>query len=298
MENNNNPFIKGGLPLNEDDFANKENASKGKSDLLASLRNINRVHKQKMNEKVEDVKFEVNESQLRQDVENSFSDDAVGITVDMLNQDNKDFVDDKIEEVPTYINYEQEQLEQPEQPVQPDISEYATSDFSAFPSEEFIVDEGQGDYQQQGEPMYVMNDSDLAENKKPEVPTKKGRRHREPRQSNSSIDDIRKGRGVAWLAYILFFIPLLFKGKNPYVRFHANEGLLINIIDILGAGLICVGHFITSINTWLHLALMISMILGIIVICLTTITKLFMIIASFAGKEVETPWLGRIQIIK
>jgi uncharacterized membrane protein len=46
--------------------------------------------------------------------------------------------------------------------------------------------------------------------------------------------DIRKNRILCIFAYIpfLFFIPVLFAGKSPVSKFHANQGLVISGISL------------------------------------------------------------------
>ena len=64
------------------------------------------------------------------------------------------------------------------------------------------------------------------------------KRTKEPKRGTEKIKldkmEIIAGKPFAWLAYILFFIPLLFKKNNRFVRLHANEGLELNIIDLQG----------------------------------------------------------------
>ena len=69
-------------------------------------------------------------------------------------------------------------------------------------------------------------------------------------------------------------------------------------MDILAAALFCVGYIVKNDNTWINLVLMISLIAGVVLLILTTITKIVMIFMCIAGKEARTPWLGHIKFIK
>ena len=61
-------------------------------------------------------------------------------------------------------------------------------------------------------------------------------------------EDAKQTKNFAWLAYILFFIPLLINSKSAFVRHHANEGLEINIFDLIGTVLLLVGALVETTN--------------------------------------------------
>ncbi len=45
--------------------------------------------------------------------------------------------------------------------------------------------------------------------------------------------DVEKYRGMAVIAYIVFFVPLLTDAKdNPYVKFHVKQGLMVLLTSI------------------------------------------------------------------
>ena len=113
--------------------------------------------------------------------------------------------------------------------------------------------------------------------------------------------EIISGKGVAWLAYILFFIPLLFRRKNRFVRLHANEGLELNIVEVLSALLIgqyfllpkimeTMNNTVSTISLW---ACIIGV--GLIGACILTIIP--MIVCALCGKTIENPWLWHKRII-
>ncbi len=43
-------------------------------------------------------------------------------------------------------------------------------------------------------------------------------------------EEIEEGKGIAWSAYLLFFIPLIAKPDNQFCRAHAKQGLAFTII--------------------------------------------------------------------
>lgn len=117
-------------------------------------------------------------------------------------------------------------------------------------------------------------------------------------KKNFVSPDAKNVSRFAWLAYILFFIPLLINRKSAYVRHSANEGLEINFIDLLGIICILVGKFVTPSTLIVEGVLIGLMIMGSILLVLTTVTKVFMIVATLKGKYVSTPWFWNIEIIR
>ncbi len=76
----------------------------------------------------------------------------------------------------------------------------------------------------------------------------------------------KKGKnvGMAIVAYIIFFIPLLTDAKNdPFVKYHVKQGLVIFILGVITA---IIGNIpIISFFAWLiNLALLVLVILGIV----------------------------------
>jgi len=115
--------------------------------------------------------------------------------------------------------------------------------------------------------------------------------------SEEEIEDVKQNKKIAWLAYILFFIPLCINKKSPFVRLHANEGLDVFVIDVVASILMICGKFIkfsTTAAIFGHLMFL----FGIGLFALTSITKIFQIIQVLRGKKNQTPWLWKTRIIK
>ncbi len=115
--------------------------------------------------------------------------------------------------------------------------------------------------------------------------------------SAEEVEDIKKNKKIAWLSYILFFIPLCINRKSPFVRLHANEGLDVFIIDVVASILMICGKFIKFSATsaiFGHLMFL----AGLGLIALTSITKIFQIIQVIRGKRNQTPWLWKTRFIK
>lgn len=113
--------------------------------------------------------------------------------------------------------------------------------------------------------------------------------------------EILSGKGVAWMAYILFFIPLLFRRNNRFVRLHANEGLELNLMEILSA--ILVGQyfvlpmFLSKIPELAHTISLVACIIGAGIVGACALTIIPMMIAAMCGAQVQNPWLWKRRMI-
>ena len=129
--------------------------------------------------------------------------------------------------------------------------------------------------------------------------------HKEQKKGTEKIKldkmEVISGRKIAWTAYILFFIPLLFKKNNRFVRLHANEGLELNIVEILSA--LMVGQFyllpklVENISAnWSMVSLVVCWIgVGLLGACV--LTCVISLIASLFGNQHQTPWLWKRRMI-
>ena len=116
-------------------------------------------------------------------------------------------------------------------------------------------------------------------------------------EEDKEYDDIKKSKKYAWLAYILFFIPLLVNRKSKFVRLHANEGLEIFIFDLLATALILTDALI-EFNGLHSIFGIICKLAGIGLFILTGITKIFQIVQVIRGKATQTPWFWKARMIK
>ena len=290
MEGQKKDFIKGGLPLSTADFVDKKKSQENKNKLLVALDNINKVHTDKMA-----VANEV--------VTTAQNYDAVGITLDMLDKDSAEQIKNPVEKTEYVFSDQIIKNDEPLFTNNEETPSFENSGFEAQLNEQPVFEAPQseainepidlnnlqqGDFNQ-GEPMIVLDDAEVG---------KKSKSSKKRKQPTASSDDIKSGRGIAWMAYILFFIPLIFKKNNLFVRHHANEGLEVNIIDVIGLVLYFLQKFVKVSNTIASIALMVAHIVGFILILITTVTKLYLIIFSFAGKEAQSPFFGKKKFIK
>lgn len=100
--------------------------------------------------------------------------------------------------------------------------------------------------------------------------------------------DIEKNKAMAGLAYILFFLPLIACPDSKFGKFHANQGLLLLITNVVVAIVNVILGFIPFIG-WL-----IGFLLWIGCVALFVMG----LINGFTGKAKELPLIGKIRIIK
>ncbi len=98
---------------------------------------------------------------------------------------------------------------------------------------------------------------------------------------------VSNDKGMAYIAYILFFVPLIAGTKSEFVKYHTNQGTVLAIFTI---ALQIVLSFFTAIpllGLLLHIAQIIPFILWII--GLINVSK---------GEMKPLPLIGHITIVK
>lgn len=98
-------------------------------------------------------------------------------------------------------------------------------------------------------------------------------------------EDIEKGKTMAGLSYLLFFLPLVACPESKYAKFHANQSLLLLITAIVGDVILGV----IPVVGW-----MLMPIFGVVVLALGIIG----LINGFGGKAKRLPLIGRFTILK
>lgn len=285
-QNNNTEFIKGGLPLSSEDFVHPEKAQNNKSKLLVALDKINKVHSEKMSvAQAPEVEANVENTGFNPDI----------YSVSPVTKTDEYILDSEIERPVESVGEDWQTTDQSkEEPM------FTTENFVEAPTSveetptEPAYDEINFENQSQEKPMFVVNDNEVALSSK----KAKKAKSRKEKVLICSKEDTAKGRKFAWLAYIIFFIPLLIDRKNTFARFHANEGVEIFLMDIIGGAFLAVGLIVKNDNNWITLALMVATILGAIILSLSVLTRIALIVFSLAGKEASSPWFGRTQFIR
>ena len=88
------------------------------------------------------------------------------------------------------------------------------------------------------------------------------------RQLNITPEEIESGKTMAFVAYLIFFIPLLMEDmrKNKFVMFHTEQSIVLVIVQVIGwilgtiGSMFCIGvvFYIIVLFAW------VLMVMGII----------------------------------
>ena len=109
-------------------------------------------------------------------------------------------------------------------------------------------------------------------------------------------EDIQQNRTMAGLAYILFFLPLIVCKDSRFGRFHANQGLLLLILSVVGYLVISVITTVLATITW-RLFGFISLLYSLYGLFILAIA-IYGLVNGINGKAKELPVIGKYRIIK
>ena len=114
----------------------------------------------------------------------------------------------------------------------------------------------------------------------------------ETRQPDFTPEEIESGKLMAFVAYIIFFIPLLIEDqrKNKFVMFHTEQALVLVIFGfiiglakfILSAIILAISYKLTLLVTLVNLLWILPLILWI-----------FGIVNALSGKVAVLPVIGQ-----
>jgi uncharacterized membrane protein len=107
-------------------------------------------------------------------------------------------------------------------------------------------------------------------------------------------EDAEKNKVMGILAYILFFVPLLVAKDSPFAKYHANQGLALFLVAVVGGILLSI---LTIIFGMIGLGFVV-MILHLGLLALVIVCMVLGIINAAAGKCVPLPVIGGIKLIK
>jgi len=123
------------------------------------------------------------------------------------------------------------------------------------------------------------------QNQKPDDEVKNVLQEMNQGEGTYTPEDIEKNKTMAWLAYLLFFLPLIACPESEYARFHANQSLLLLILGIAG-------NVILSIIPVIGWMLLPVFGLGVLALFIMGLVN------GFGGKAKRLPLIGRFDILK
>ncbi len=109
--------------------------------------------------------------------------------------------------------------------------------------------------------------------------------------------DIEENKGIAAFAYfgISFIMPLWGASDSPFARFHANQGMVLAINELMVCILILVSHMLVAVNPifrYIRTVLWFALVFAII------FYSLYGMINAMRGKAKELPFIGILKIIR
>ncbi|HPS65003.1 MAG TPA: hypothetical protein PK447_05465 [Ignavibacteria bacterium] len=114
----------------------------------------------------------------------------------------------------------------------------------------------------------------------------------EPRQLNITPEEIESGKAMAFVAYIIFFIPLLIEEqrKNKFVMYHTEQALVLVILwVIIWIAQAILSAIIFAISFHLYFLVVIINLLWIIPLVLWILG----VVNALTGKVKEVPIVGQ-----
>lgn len=111
-------------------------------------------------------------------------------------------------------------------------------------------------------------------------------------------NEIQNGKVMAVLSYlsILVLIPWFVEKENRYVRFHAKQGMLLFMSQVILGIFTCISSMILM-NISIELWVLLSLVLGC-VNCVLGILAIVGIVYAVKGQMKELPIIGKIKILK
>ena len=99
---------------------------------------------------------------------------------------------------------------------------------------------------------------------------------------------------------ILVLAPIFGARKSPFVRFHANQGLVLCILSVILSMLISFNSFISAVAGALWLSIILGLFSGLygLVLCGVTALAVIGIINAVKGRMKPLPIIGKIKILK
>lgn len=116
--------------------------------------------------------------------------------------------------------------------------------------------------------------------------------------SQFNPQDIANNKSMAILAYIgiLVLVPLFAAKESPYARYHANQGLILLILDVVLCIVAAILGAIFFAISWRLLFL--SSLIWIIVSVIMLVLVIIGIMNAAGGKAKELPLIGKIRLIR
>ncbi|MBR2861527.1 MAG: hypothetical protein IKB86_06790 [Clostridia bacterium] len=118
------------------------------------------------------------------------------------------------------------------------------------------------------------------------------------RTNEFSKKDIEENKGISCFAYFgfLFVMPLFGASDSEFAQFHANQGMVLAINQLIMIALIFVSHLLSPLYPAIFPV--VRMLLWLAMSFLTIFFCAYGVINTFRGKAKQLPLIGSISILR
>lgn len=111
-------------------------------------------------------------------------------------------------------------------------------------------------------------------------------------------EDIDSNKGISCFAYVgfLFVMPLFAASDSPFARFHANQGLVLLIDQMVLMVFILVSHVLSPVVP--SVFPIVRLILFVVLYVFSIFSIIYGIANTLRGKAKELPLVGRTKILR
>lgn len=99
-----------------------------------------------------------------------------------------------------------------------------------------------------------------------------------------SAEDIEKNKVISAIAYAIFFLPLVVDKDSEFGKFHANQGLILLIVSLVGNAILTISIVGLLLVPVLNIAVLILFVMGVV--------------NAINGQAKELPIIGKFTLIK
>ena len=105
------------------------------------------------------------------------------------------------------------------------------------------------------------------------------------------IDDNKIFSIFAYLGFLVL-IPTLLAQNSPFAKYHANQGLVLLVAEIIAAAVSTVLWFIPFVG------IILGLLVGLPVYLCTVVLMVIGILNAYGGKAKELPFIGKFNVLK
>lgn len=117
------------------------------------------------------------------------------------------------------------------------------------------------------------------------------------RTSEFKRNDIEENKGIAAFAYfgISFIMPLWGASDSDFARFHANQGMVLALNELIVCVVIFISHMLVAVNPMFRIVrtiLWFALVIGIL------FYSIYGTVNAMRGKAKELPFIGAMKLIR